>query len=197
MRLESDPECEGQSQIHVFSAVVFFIIYNLNMVILTIKDHSFASGAALAAVLLVFKLRFVPAHVAPGLLGDQTLLATFEWLDTLAIQADRLVRVQAPRRRHPRALGADSAATRRLRLPVPADGLRARPEPRLRLRRLHHAAQRQLLRGVPGHPLTEASANRRVEIIFADVQGKEENLRESARYRPACFVSDGSHRREM
>ena len=59
-------------------------------------------------------------------------------------------------------------------------------------------------RGVPnfyeefhGHPLTEASANRRVEIIFADVQGKEENLRESARYRPACFVSDGSHRREM
>ena len=38
---------------------------------------------------------------------------------------------------------------------------------------------------------------RRVEIIFADVQGKEENLRESARYRPACFVSDGSHRREM
>ena len=59
-------------------------------------------------------------------------------------------------------------------------------------------------RGVPnfyeefhGHPLTESSANRRVEIIFADVQGKEENLRESARYRPACFVSDGSHRREM
>ena len=48
-----------------------------------------------------------------------------------------------------------------------------------------------------GHPLTESSANRRVEIIFADVQGKEENLRESARYRPACFVSDGSHRREM
>ena len=25
--------------------------------------------------------------MAPGLLGDQTLLATFEWLDTLAIQA--------------------------------------------------------------------------------------------------------------
>ena len=53
------------------------------------------------------------------------------------------------------------------------------------------------IRCAGGHPLTEASANRRVEIIFADVQGKEENLRESARYRPACFVSDGSHRREM
>ena len=32
---------------------------------------------------------------------------------------------------------------------------------------------------------------------WSHVQGKEENLRESARYRPACFVSDGSHRREM
>ena len=29
---ESDPECEGQSQIHVFSAVGFFIIYNLNSI---------------------------------------------------------------------------------------------------------------------------------------------------------------------
>ena len=40
-------------------------------------------------------------------------------------------------------------------------------------------------------------SNRGLVGIFADVQGKEENLRESARYRPACFVSDGSHRREM
>ena len=176
--------------------------------------HSPPSDRAGAGVMPVARRRW--RAVGPGAVGGGAAGGAVERL-----QADRQHHAQPASERRSRASGKICRTPLAgvigilLRLPghldraarvddVPADGLRARPEPRLRLRQLRlpvPAAARRPVNFIyeefHGHPLTESSANRRVEIIFADVQGKEENLRESARYRPACFVSDGSHRREM
>jgi hypothetical protein len=96
---ESDPECRGQNLFHSISAVVFFVLYNANMVIVTCTHHRFA-GAALAVLCVGLKARWLLHTSFAAKLGapqDQTLLAIFEWLDTFAIQGWNLWYIYAHR----------------------------------------------------------------------------------------------------
>lgn len=81
----SDPECLGQNTLHTTSAVIFFILYNGNMVVLTKETGHPLAAAALAVVLTCTKARWLQPVLAPGLLGDETPLAIFEWTDVLLI----------------------------------------------------------------------------------------------------------------
>ena len=73
-----DKECRGNDSIHSTAAVTFFVLYNMNMIILTVRRRSPTLLCTLLLSLLC-KLRFV-THAAPSMVPqDQTILAIIEW----------------------------------------------------------------------------------------------------------------------
>jgi hypothetical membrane protein len=94
----TNPQCMGNNKIHSISAVTFFVLYNINMIILSChKKKSMTSRCHHNAMLLLTiistltKVRFILPSVVPHgsifatNVGDQTPLAVFEWTDTFTI----------------------------------------------------------------------------------------------------------------
>lgn len=75
--------CRGNSSLHTASAVVFFIIYNMNAVILTLQKKRWRRcGLSVPLVLsLCSKVRWSSIYFP----HDQTLLAVVEWSDVFLI----------------------------------------------------------------------------------------------------------------
>ena len=85
---DSDPQCLGNNTIHSTFAVCFFVIYDGIMVVLSLKGTKLGATLvhkACAGASLLLKVRWLPLGAAPGLLGDETLLAVFEWCDVFFI----------------------------------------------------------------------------------------------------------------
>ena len=94
---DTNPQCRGNNTFHSVSAVTFFVLYNMNMVIITCskkkknKSARCCSSDVLLVVLSVLSMAskvrwFLPSSVlALGGLGDQTPLAIIEWSDVFLI----------------------------------------------------------------------------------------------------------------
>ena len=88
-------ECEGEGVVHSVSAVLFFTLYNINMILVSCDKKKRTTSTChhnLMRLLTVFstilKTRFVLPLLTsfPGFaIGDQTYLALFEWTDTFCI----------------------------------------------------------------------------------------------------------------
>ena len=92
-----DPQCRGDNLLHSCCAITFFVLYNINMIILTAKGSGLSASsrgrlAVAAALSVVGKLRWLPATglfstdaVLPNRLGDLTPVAIVEWADVFLI----------------------------------------------------------------------------------------------------------------
>jgi len=82
------PSCRGNNTVHSICAVSFFICYDAIMVINVLEHRASLTQKICAFLSVLCKLRWLPPVIlsASGL-GDQTLLAIFEWCDVATIMA--------------------------------------------------------------------------------------------------------------
>ena len=79
----SDKECRGNNTIHSTAAVTFFVLYNMNMVLLTSKGGRWKAPSLLLPVLLsaICKARWLFSSSEALAPQDLTFLAIIEWSD--------------------------------------------------------------------------------------------------------------------
>jgi hypothetical membrane protein len=89
---DANPQCMGNNTLHSVSAIVFFVLYNINMCVLSChkKNPSTSNCHRYIMFLLtllstLFKIRYVLPMVSTFSVGDQTPVAIFEWCDTFTI----------------------------------------------------------------------------------------------------------------
>eukprot|EP00658_Telonema_sp_P-2_P075076 TRINITY_DN6446_c0_g2_i1.p1 TRINITY_DN6446_c0_g2~~TRINITY_DN6446_c0_g2_i1.p1 ORF type:complete len:440 (-),score=87.86 TRINITY_DN6446_c0_g2_i1:262-1581(-) len=86
------PSCRGANDIHSPLAVIFFVLYDLYLIVSVAQLHSKCAAFSLLVVCGLNKLHWLPS----GLLGfpaapqNQTLLAVFEWSDVGCIIATQM-----------------------------------------------------------------------------------------------------------
>lgn len=80
------PSCRGADSIHSPCAVVFFVLYDMYLIISLKQNHSAAHALAMAVPCMLSKLRWVPVLG----LHSQTLLACFEWTDVGCIMVAQI-----------------------------------------------------------------------------------------------------------
>ena len=89
----TNPQCMGNNMIHSISAVTFFVLYNINMCLLSCKKKKKSTSHCHRNILIVLtlisfvtKARFLLPYLNTSYaIGDQTPLALFEWTDTFTI----------------------------------------------------------------------------------------------------------------
>merc|ERR1712166_730090 len=88
----SDKECRGNFTIHILCASTFFVLYNMNMILLTSKDGRWKAPSLLLPVLLstMCKARWLFSHSEALAPPDLTLPAIIEWSD-VPYMAARLI----------------------------------------------------------------------------------------------------------
>jgi len=83
----SDKECRGNFTIHILCASTFFVLYNMNMILLTSKGGRWKAPSLLLPVLLstMCKARWLFSHSEALAPPDLTLPAIIEWSDVFLI----------------------------------------------------------------------------------------------------------------
>eukprot|EP00656_Telonema_subtile_P056284 TRINITY_DN8959_c0_g1_i1.p1 TRINITY_DN8959_c0_g1~~TRINITY_DN8959_c0_g1_i1.p1 ORF type:complete len:441 (-),score=99.46 TRINITY_DN8959_c0_g1_i1:86-1408(-) len=77
------PSCRGDNNIHSPCAVIFFVLYDMYLIVSIKQEHSTGHAMALAVPCLLTKLRWILPVI--GAAHSQTLLACFEWTDVALI----------------------------------------------------------------------------------------------------------------
>ena len=86
-------ECQGEGVVHSVSAVLFFILYNINMILVSCDKKKRTTSTChhnlmrlLTVLSTLLKIRFILPRLSSSFaFGDQTYLALFEWTDTFLI----------------------------------------------------------------------------------------------------------------